>query len=125
MDVPPGRRRHAADQICGGNLAGKPPRAIGGVFNNVIEKIDDMNEISVVTDIMLDPSLPATPADKVVNVKAGVKVVRIPAGMASGRPSIAILALLPERKMLFLQMSLKNFLVAAEILKEADQRAKN
>ena len=80
-----------------------------------------MNSISVILDVDKSPPLKGRPADQTHRVSEGISITRIPGGMASGRSAVAVTAVLPDGKAVMLEMSMANFLAAAQAFKTVEE----
>ncbi len=81
-----------------------------------------MTSVNVVLDIDDWQSRPQVPKENIVNVQEGVQIVRIPKGMESGASCVAVVAPLPDGKLLFLEMSLANLQLAMAAIQGAESR---
>lgn len=64
-----------------------------------------------------DGLLAGVPPDMVVNIETPVTITALDGGMESGRPSVAIIADLPDGRKVFIQTSMIMFVLAANAMR--------
>ena len=84
-----------------------------------------MNAITVVTDVDAAPPLLGVALADVIQVREGIAFTRIAAGMQSGRSAVGITAPVGNDKHVYLELSMANFLNAAEIFRAKEEQTHN
>lgn len=84
-----------------------------------------MNSISVVMNVDTNPPLKGVQPDAIIRVAEGISISRIPSGMASGKSAVAVTAQIPGGKAVMLEMSMTNFLAAAQAFRVVEEAGRN
>lgn len=82
-----------------------------------------MQEVTIIPNADLNPPLKGVPKEKTVHIKDGIKIARLMGGTTAGRSTIAIVAELPDGKHVMIELTMRNFVITAEIFKQLDQQA--
>jgi hypothetical protein len=84
-----------------------------------------MNAIRVICNCDENPPLLGVHPSQIFRISQGIAVARIRGGMTSGKSAVAITAALPDGKHVFLEMSISNFLSAAQIFRVQEEQEGN